>query len=298
MHVIVIGGNGFIGRHFVRQMLAHGARVTIVSRSKIAEPPAGCEALSGGVEALCLRPDLLEHADAVCHLASSSIPSTSSEAPLADVDENLRPMLSLLDIMKEYGNKRILYLSSGGAVYGLPQQVPIPESHPTDPISPYGIVKLAIEKYLAFYARHHGFSPVVIRPANPYGPGQGKVGQLGVIWTFLSLMREGKTATLWGDGTAMRDFVYVEDLCEMMRLALEKGATGVFNCGAGEGTSLNEVIAALETETGLTLDVIRKPARDFDPPRIVLDITRAHQELGWGPKVALQTGIGKTLSGL
>lgn len=297
MHIIVIGGNGFIGRHFVQHLMANDHMVTIVSRKCIEFSPEGCNTLCGGIEALCANADLLSRADAVCHLASSTIPSSSSDAPLVDVDENLRPMLILLNSMKQHGNKRILFLSSGGAVYGVPNQIPIPETHPTNPISPYGVVKLAIEKYLAFYARHHGFSPVVIRPANPYGPEQGKVGQLGVIWTFLSLMREGRPATLWGDGSAVRDFVYVEDLCSMMRLALEEGAGGIFNCGAGHGTSLNTLISTLKIETGLNLEVKRRPARVFDPPSVVLDIARAKRELGWRPQVSLQEGIRLTLSG-
>lgn len=291
MHFIVIGGNGFIGRHFVSHLLAHGHRATIVTRTTVEQHKDGVETLSGGINALCARPDLLEATEGVCHFASSAIPASSYDDPVADLEENLQPMVKLLEVMRDHGNKRILFLSSGGAVYGHPQVVPIPEDHPTNPISPYGIVKLSIEKYLGFYAHQYGFSTAIVRPANPYGPGQGKLGQLGAVSTFMNLLQSGKAATIWGDGSIVRDFVYVEDLCVMLRLILEQNATGTFNCGGGTGTSLNELIATLESETGKCLDVTYQAARTFDPQEIVLDIKRARTALGWEPKTSLSEGI-------
>ena len=223
-----------------------------------------------------------------------SIPSSSAANPLEDLDGNLRPLLWLLEAMRQRGLRRIWFLSSGGAVYGVPRHVPIPEDHACAPISPYGIIKLAMENYLSFYQAQHGFEPVIIRPANPYGPVQGKVGQLGVVWTLLRMLQEGKTATLFGDGSTRRDFVYIDDLCDLMIRAVCSDVVGVFNCcGGGGGTSLADLIATINTATGQTLTVHHEPARAIDPPVLVLDISRAQAELDWTPRVFLQAGVRK-----
>lgn len=295
MNFVVVGGNGFIGRHFVARLLERGHSVTVVSRGPSREQ-AGVNVVSGGIELLCARPDLLEAADAVCHLASATIPATSSADPLREIDGNLRPTIMLLESMLRNGNRRILFISSGGAVYGVTSQVPIHEDHPTEPISPYGITKLAIENYLSFYAAQHNFSPIIIRPANPYGPEQGKLGQLGAVWTFLSMIRNGQRATLWGDGSTVRDFVHVDDLTRLMITALEQKEDGVYNCGGGgSGTSLRELISIIEEASGRVLELDRKPARPFDPPAVVLDISKAWRDLGWKPRIGLAEGIERML---
>ncbi|WP_167740379.1 NAD-dependent epimerase/dehydratase family protein [Parasedimentitalea huanghaiensis] len=296
MHLLIIGGNGFIGRHFVDRAVADGHHVTIVSRSRGPER-TGVTQLTGGIEALCEAPEILDRIDTVCHCASMSIPASSAADPIGDITGNLQPLLLLLDTMRQRGLRRIVFLSSGGAVYGIPRSMPIPEDHACAPISPYGITKLAMENYLAFYQAQYGFKPVIIRPANPYGPGQGKVGQLGVVWTFLRMLQEGKTATLFGDGSTRRDFVYIDDLCDLMMRAVCSDVVGAFNCGGGgSGTELNELINTLHTVTGQTLDVLHEPARAIDPPAIVLDINRAAVELGWTPRVSLSDGVHKIVA--
>lgn len=291
MHLLIIGGNGFIGRHFVNRALSDGHKVTIVSRNQGPER-TGVTQVTGGIEALCASPEILDQIDTVCHCASMSIPASSAADPIGDMTGNLQPLLLLLDTMRQRGLRRIVFLSSGGAVYGIPRSMPIPEDHACAPISPYGITKLAMENYLNFYQSQFGIKSVIIRPANPYGPGQGKVGQLGVVWTFLRMLQAGKTATLFGDGSTRRDFVYIDDLCDLMMRAVCSDVVGVFNCGGGgSGTSLAELISTLDTVTGQTLNVHHEPARAIDPPAIVLDISRAEAELGWTPRVSLSDGI-------
>lgn len=294
MHIVVAGGNGFVGRAFVARLVASGHAVTVASRDGAAPP--GANGLAGGLAALVDRPDLLAEADVVCHLASATIPSSSMADPIADIDQNLGPLIALLEAMRATGNRRILFVSSGGAVYGVPDAVPIPEDHPRSPISHYGMGKKMMEDYLDFYAREHGFATAVIRPANPYGPGQGKVGQLGAVTTFFRLIEEGRQATLFGDGSTVRDFVHVDDLAALMLRVVETGASGTWNCGGGVGTSLAELIGLIEAATGKVLAIDRQPARPFDPPAIVLDISRAREELGWVPQVALAKGIDGLLS--
>lgn len=292
MHIVAVGGSGFIGSHFVRRALQGGHRLTVVSRSLRSRPDqAPVDFLDGGITTLIDSPSLLTAADVVCHFASTTIPATANSNPVADIRENLEMTVSLLEAMRRHGNRRIVYLSSGGAVYGRPEHLPIREDHATNPIGAYGVSKLAIEKYLFMYQQLHGFRTAVIRPANPYGRGQGRIGQLGAVTTFLDLALSGGTARIWGDGSTVRDFVHVSDLAEMAMAIVEQDADGIFNCGGGRGVSLNELMDLVETMTGRTLQREFLPARDFDPPRIVLDIGRAVSVLGWRVRVSLEQGL-------
>ena len=293
MKTLVIGGQGFIGSAFVSVLVKQGHEVTTVSRQG-AEAVPGVQTLTGGMDALAARADLLENADIICHLASATTPSSSPDGPLNDIESNLAPSLRLLEAMRQNGNRRLMYLSSGGAIYGVPEVLPIPEDHPKKPISHYGLGKLAMESYLDYYAREHSFKIATIRPANPYGPGQGKIGQLGAVTTFLHMIQDCQTATLFGDGSTVRDFVHIDDLVAMMLRIVKTEACGTWNCGGGKGVSLLDLILLIENATGKTLNIEYKPARPIDPPKIVLDITRAKKDLGWSPEISLTQGL-KTL---
>ena len=295
MHVIIVGGNGFIGRHFATRSERAGHRITIVGRSR--DYAGAHDYLPGGQAALAANPALLAEADLVCHLASSTIPATANADPISDIAANLVDTLRLLEAMRHNGNGRLLYLSSGGAIYGAPASGPIREDHPTDPLSAYGITKLAVEKYLVMHARTQALRPIIIRPSNAYGSGQTSFGRLGAVTTFLNLALGGETATIWGDGSVVRDYVHVSDICELMLLAAEAQQTGIYNCGSGRGTSLLELIALIETITGKPIPRDMRPARSFDPPAIVLDTSRAEATFGWTPKVNLEDGIRRLLQG-
>ncbi|WP_332689556.1 NAD-dependent epimerase/dehydratase family protein, partial [Devosia sp.] len=178
MRIVVVGGNGFIGSHFVAAAVRAGHEITVSGSNPQPRYPHGLpfRFLPGGLDALAEAGDVLAGADAICHFASNSIPSSSNADPLGDIEGNLRPTVRLLEALRRIGGKRIVYLSSGGAIYGRPQTTPMREDHPTNPMSSYGIVKLAVEKYLALYSDQDGHRTTVIRPANPYGPGQGTFG--------------------------------------------------------------------------------------------------------------------------
>jgi len=296
MRIVVVGGNGFIGSHFVAASVAAGHDVIVSGHNPTPRFAHGAqfEFISGGLAALADRLDVLERADAVCHFASSSIPSSSNADPVGDIESNLVGTVKLMDAMRRAGTKRLVYLSSGGAIYGHPISTPISEDHPTNPMSSYGIVKLSVEKYIALFAGQHGLRPTIIRPANPYGPGQGTIGQLGAVTTFLNLALTEKKAIIWGDGSAVRDFIYISDLVDMVLRALERDVTGVFNAGSGAGTSLSELMALVEAITGKALKREYLQARPFDPPAVVLDISRACKALDWTPRVDLETGIRLT----
>lgn len=296
MKIVVAGGSGFIGGHFVAHAIARGHEVTVCTRSfgNRLDQPRPYAVITGGLKRLVDEFDQYADADVICHFASSTIPATSNADPVRDVTDNLVQTVRLLDAMRTRGCKRIVYLSSGGAVYGVPEYSPINEDHPQNPISSYGIVKSAVERYLALYSVSGGLSAAVVRPANPYGPGQNPVGQIGAIPVFLGAAKAGRPINLYGDGSTVRDFVYIDDLTDLLTRIVETDTTGVFNCGGGGGgTSLADLILTVEAATGRALDVTRLPARAFDPPLIVLDNARANA-LGWRPVVSLQEGVRRT----
>lgn len=296
MRIVVVGGSGFIGRHFVRAAASAGHDVCVVSRSSgdaHADLPS-IRMIGGGIEALAANPQELTAVDAVLHFASTSIPASSNADPVADIRGNLIPSLMLLDAMREVGCKRIIYLSSGGAIYGRPSQSPIPEDHPQRPISSYGVVKGALERYLGMYSDLYGFRAAIVRPANPFGPGQDQSGQIGVISAMLGAARSGERPVVYGDGSTVRDFLYIDDLCDLLLTILEREATGTYNCGSGIGASIAEVMTIVERISGHRFHPYHLPARAFDPPAIVLDISRARAEFGWSPQMSLEGGIART----
>lgn len=293
LHIIVLGGHGFIGSHFVKHAVRAGHRVSVVDLLPAPRHDHG-EAFDfhrAGTAELAADPDLLRTADVLVHCAYSTVPATANADPARDIAENLIPLVALLEAMDAVGLRRMVYLSSGGAVYGPPRTVPIAEDHPLDPLSAYGVSKVASEKYLGMYAANRGLRPTIIRPANPYGVDQGKVGLLGAVTTFLNLLAADQAATLWGDGSIVRDFVHIDDVSRLLLAAAEQDHPGVYNCGSGSGNSLIELIETIETITGRRLIVTHEPARSFDPPKIVLDIAAARQAFDWAPRISLADGI-------
>jgi UDP-glucose 4-epimerase len=238
--------------------------------------------------------DTLSGVDAVVHLASTTVPSTSNLDPAADISGNLVPTVRLLEAMRASGTRKLVFFSSGGTVYGIPTKDPVPEDHPLNPISSYGIVKLATEQYLRMEQQLHGLKFVALRPANIYGPRQAQVGLLGVIGTYLRKVAEDAPIEIWGDGSVVRDFVHVEDIADLCHRALISGASGCFNAGSGEGTSISQIVDIIGQTTGRTLEPVYKPGRNFDVPRVVLDIARARATFGWQPAVPLRRGIAET----
>lgn len=196
-------------------------------------------------------------------------------------------------MMAEMRIPRLLFLSSGGTVYGPPDQVPVAEDHPLRPINSYGIVKVAIEHYLAMYRQLHGIQSLAVRASNPYGPRQSHSGVQGVISTFLRRVHAGEPIEVWGDGSVVRDYLYVSDLAEFCVLAAGSAEVGAFNVGSGEGRSLNEIIEIISSVTGSGIRPHYKPGRPVDVPRSVLDISRAEKCPGWRPTIPLADGVGQ-----
>jgi UDP-glucose 4-epimerase len=298
--VAVLGASGFIGSHLIDALLERGHRVLALSRSfpgLIGVSALGHPELEYYVVDLSL-PQSLEKAlhgvDVCFHLASTTLPSTSNLDPGFDIGSNLLGTINLLEAACNAAVKRVVFSSSGGTVYGIPKQVPISESHPTNPTCSYGITKLAIEKYLALYKQLHGLDSVVLRIANPYGERQRQEAAQGAVAVFLAKALRGEAIEIWGDGTVVRDYLHVSDVVRALLAAADYGGTQpLFNIGSGHGLSLNQLIQAIEKELGGDIQVNYTSGRSCDVPVSILDIQLAAFELGWKPGISFSDGLAR-----
>jgi UDP-glucose 4-epimerase len=294
VRAIVTGGAGFIGSHVADALLARGDEVHVLdslvtgSREKV---PDRAELHVGDIrsdtEALFdeVRPEL------VCHLAAQADVNTSVERPEYDAEVNVWGTLQVLQAARAHGT-HVVFSSTGGAIYG-ETDGPASEDAPRQPISPYGISKLAGEEYVAGWNRLFGSRHVSLRLANVYGPRQESNLEGGVIAIYLERMANGEDTTIYGDGEQTRDFVYVGDVVSAVLAAAEHGG-GVYNVGTGIETSVNELHAACARVAGSGGAPRYEPARPGDIRRSVIDSSRAAQELGWRPEHSLEDGLRAT----
>jgi UDP-glucose 4-epimerase len=300
MKTLVIGGNGFIGTNLVESLLQEGHEVCVFDRypSRYKEPRQDVQYLVGDLGNHGEVHEAVKGMDWVFHLAYTTLPQTSNDDPVYDVRSNLTDTVQLLQECRDSQVKKVVFISSGGTVYGIPKQVPIPEDHPQQPICSYGITKLAIEKYLYLYQRIWGLEYVAARLSNPYGEQQNPHSKQGAIGVFLGNVAERKPITIWGDGEVVRDYIYIKDAVSALVKAAEyqpgPDCPRVFNIGAGCGHSLNQIVEALKQVVDLPVEVKYTPARPVDVPTTVLDITRARTVLGWSPKVSLNQGLERS----
>lgn len=292
MKVLILGGNGFIGGHLVDAFQLSGSKVRVLDRphSLRTKPIAGVDYRHADFQDQASLAEALVDIDLVLHLVSSTVPSTSNLDPIADIESNLVGSVRLLQQMRQVGTPRIIFLSSGGTVYGNPKQLPVSESHPLQPISSYGVVKVAIENYLNMYQVLYGLSSTVLRVSNPYGPRQAHIGVQGAIPTFFNRILSEESIKIWGEGEIIRDYIFIDDLVQAIMAAANQSVNGVFNIGAGSGVSLIELLKTVGEVAQVTPKIEFLAARDFDVKETYLDITKAKTHLGWEPTVSLRDG--------
>lgn len=255
------------------------------------------------IEGDFLNPDdvskALQDCELVIHLVSTTIPKTSNDNLVYDIETNVAATIRMLREAVRSSVRKVIFISSGGTVYGIPEITPIPETHRTEPICGYGIGKIAIEKYLALFQHHYGLSYTVFRLSNPYGIYQNPDKRQGVITVFLNRILNGEYLEIWGDGTVTRDYIYIDDVVDAMISMLEyNGDERVFNLGSGKGYSLNEIVETIRDITDLSIKVKYLESRPVDVPINVLDISRIQAAVGWYPKTSLPDGIKKLLRAL
>ena len=302
--VLVTGGAGFIGSHVADALVARGAQVHVL------------DDLSGGVRSnvpaeasfheMDLRDDAVrdlfaEHKfAAVAHLAAQMDVRRSVSDPVFDASVNVLGLLNLLEAGRQHGLEKVVFASTGGAIYGEPHPDvndagPQPETHPQLPMSPYGITKLVSEHYLRFYNETYGIDSVALRFANVYGPRQNPHGEAGVVAIFTQMLLRGQQPTINGPGKQTRDYVFVKDVVRAIMGAMEHEGSDIFNVGTGIETDVNQLFGHLNTFTGAEAPEKHGEAKPGEQQRSVLDTSKIHSAFGWSPETDRASGLEETV---
>lgn len=294
---LVTGGSGFIGESLIKRLVTEGWTIQNLDFAPGRFLHPRVRHWSGSFQDNQLLREAMVGVDTVWHLASTHFPRDADQNPYGDAEGAILGTLSIAEMARELGVRRLVYASSGGTVYGELATASVAEDHPTRPITAYGISKLASEHYLRLF-NGRGLSTISLRIANPYGPGQNILKAQGALTTFCHHAATGLPITIWGDGSVERDFVHVDDVARALILAADANASGTeINIGSGCGVSLNQLLDLIRAaRDDLSIDVSYEASRSFDVPRSVLAIDRARDLLGWQPEIPLATGISQVLS--
>jgi UDP-glucose 4-epimerase len=300
VRILVTGGAGFIGSHVVERLLSREHHVTVLDNlatGRRENVPEGVDLLERDVRDRDL-PGVLGRVapEAVIHLAAQMDVRRSVADPAHDADVNVVGAVNLLEAARRAGTRRFVFASTGGAVYGEPDAMPVTEEHPCRPLSPYGASKLAFEGYLRTYHDLHGTSAVVLRLSNVYGPRQDPHGEAGVVAIFSLRCLSGRPCTIFGDGTKTRDYVYVGDVVDAFERSLGRDGFGIYNVGRGVEVSDGEVFATVRRAAGSEAAPVHAERRAGEIERICLSSARARRELGWEPQTDFATGVGLAVS--
>jgi UDP-glucose 4-epimerase len=300
MRILVTGGAGFIGSHVVDECIAAGHDVAVVDnfwqhgggRRANLNPKAKLHEMDIRDKDVhqvigSFRPEVVSH-----HAAQHSV-AISTADPDYDADVNIRGLVNILEGCASHGVKKVIFASSA-ATYGTPQYLPINETHPQLPESPYGITKMAAEHYLRYYAASKGLAFTALRYGNVYGPRQDPNGEAGVIAIFTGRIISGESIRVDWDGEQRKDYVYVGDVARANIIALTQGKDDIFNIGTGIGTSVNALHGAIASAVGRDVEVVHAPKRSGDVRTCIFAIDKARERLGWEPATALADGIAKT----
>jgi len=307
---LILGGCGFIGRHVAMALHKRGDAVILAD---VVEPTKELAKIlpveTRRVDSMSPNwEELLNGVDVVHHYAWTTVPASADADPVADLDANLRETIRLLEVLKarkqrEGSTPKLIFSSSGGTVYGPILYTPVDETHRYNPINAYGASKAAAEIYLGYYRKAHGIDCRVARISNPYGAGQNPAKRQGAASTFLFQALEGKPISIWGDGNVVRDYIHIADLtaalialCDVPSDMLTGDITPIFNIGSGDGVSLNTILDVLRNELALDPVVSYLPARSFDLPVSVLDISKARDVLNWQPSLSFSEGYARMLA--
>jgi UDP-glucose 4-epimerase len=297
---IVYGGGGFIGSHLCEKLLEEGNEVTLFdklnfSKNNINQFESRVKIIEGDFNNEIDIKNSLNGIDYVFHLVSSTLPASSNDNPVYDVESNL---ISSLKLFKECLNnkiRKIIFLSSGGTVYGVPDQIPVHENYFSNPICSYGIVKRTIEEYLYLYKKLYGLNYSVFRLSNPYGERQNPFASQGVIAVFLNKIINDQTIEIWGNGEIIRDYIYIKDAVDVLAMSLEKNSSeDIFNLSSGTGISLNMIAELAGKIAGKKPNIVYKEARNVDVPVSILNNEIVKREFNWEPETSIEKGIETT----
>lgn len=301
MRILVTGGAGFIGSHTVDALIASGAgEVSVLddlSTGKRKQVNAKATLHQTDLRDAAAVASVVEQArpEIIFHLAAQMDVRRSVADPAFDAQVNLVGFLNLIESARRHGLKRVVFSSTGGAIYGEQDEFPCTEDHPRRPVSPYGVAKLATEAYLFFYKVEYGIDYLALRFGNVYGPRQDPHGEAGVVAIFCGRILDGKPVTIYGDGTQTRDYVYVGDVVRAVVAAAKSSASGIaLNIGTGIETNVNDLYSTLASIADFPTRAKHAPARPGEQNRSVISPARAERELGWRPEKKLADGLEET----
>ena len=296
---LVTGGAGFIGSHLVDRLLAEGFRVSIIDNLSAGSlqnlNPAATFYHSDITQAAAEEIFSREQPDIVFHLAARVSVTSSAQDPVGNADVNVIGTLRLLEAARRAGLEKFIFSSTGGAIYGNPEENPCREDTPAVPISPYGLSKLLAEQYIDLFHRLYRLNFTNLRYGNVYGPRQDPHGEAGVVAIFIRTMLEGGQARIFGDGEQERDFVFVDDIVEANIRAIDRGHHRTLNIGAGEGVSVTRLFDTLQSHLDYPHEAEHRPRRPGEVHKIFLDSSAAREHLGWTPATSLEEGLRKTV---
>lgn len=299
MNIVILGAAGFIGTNLTIELAKNTSnRITLVDKNRLYFSQDIMDDNVKIVESdLSLNMDysVLENSDVVYHLVSTNVPTTSNQHISQDIEANVLFSSHLFEACVKYGVKKVVFISSGGTVYGKESACPLSEETPTNPISSYGVQKITIEKLLYLYNYMYDLDYRIIRLANPYGPYQRPNGVLGAVTTFTYKALKGDEITVYGDGSVVRDFIYIDDAIRgILNIANGENKHHTFNLGCGYGTSIREVLENIKVALNCELTVVYKSGRAVDVPVNYLDISRYEKYYGSLKSISLEDGIKKT----
>ena len=302
MKILVTGGAGFIGSHVSDAFLAAGHEVSVVddlSSGRKEQVPVGARFYEMDIRSTRLQEVFeRERPRIVCHQAARANVRESLEKPILYSDVNVLGSLNVLECCRGYQVRKVIYASTGGAVYGEPQYLPVTEDHPIDPLDPYGASKHHVEHYLHVYKKNFQIDYTVLRYPNVFGARQDPFGEAGVVAIFARKMLDGAQTLINGTGEQERDFVHVSDVVRANLLSLELGSGQILNIGSGIGTSVNEIFTTLAELSGYKKEPLHGPAKLGEVFKIYLDATRAFETIGWQPTTSLEGGLASVLAHL
>ncbi|HEU4685489.1 MAG TPA: SDR family oxidoreductase [Nitrospira sp.] len=299
MKVLVTGGAGFIGSHVVDRLIQEGHEVIVVdnlSTGKRRNLNRAARFYKSDIQSWRLeRIYRNERPNVVMHLAAQMDVRKSVEDPMFDAQVNILGTLNVLQQSVKHGVRKVVFSSSGGAIYGEQDVYPAPETHPTRPLSPYGLSKLCGEQYLSYFQRIGGLQVVSLRYANVYGPRQDPEGEAGVVAIFIQKLLNNEQPVINGNGRQTRDFVYVEDVVEANLAVMGQDTEGIYNVGTGQETSINDLFRILVQHTGSSCKEVHGPAKKGEQARSVIDSSKLRHEMSWEPKMNLADGLKRTV---
>ena len=302
-NILILGGTGFIGTRLAEHFCGAGHKVYSLARNphKTFREDSTCVNIEGNINNCRLLEPLVDECPVIIHAASDSVPGDTVRAPLCETYNNLLPTIALIEVLQLFENRHIIFISSGGAIYGNPEKNPASESAHCYPISYHGACKLSLESFLFSFTHQTENRVTVLRPSNVYGPGQRTPKGFGLIQTILSAILNDSEFTIWGDGSVIKDYLHVRDFviaCEKILCPADRKKYVRYNVGYGTGYSINAICQIAEEITGKKLRKVYKEARIIDPAEIILNTDKIRAETGWRPAIDIKEGISQVWNSL